>query len=183
MFLNDVTELRKKFNEIDKDGSGSIDMTELRELLDKVGKKPNETQIKALITKYDSNKDGVLQFSEFQTMIRDWETEISEVDDAAARKLAAEQAAEQPAKGRRSKQSSRLVEGIPTAEEILAHGEKSSSSNTPSSSKAPDAQSSVADSSATPPSPAGSGLAAAKALSSKPADGSPGKAATTDAKA
>ena len=66
MHLKDVESLKKKFDEIDVDGSGAISADELKQALVKVGKNPSDDEVKAMLKKFDANGDGVLQFSEFQ---------------------------------------------------------------------------------------------------------------------
>ena len=46
MHLSDVEALRKVFDAIDLDKSGTIETTELREALEKAGKKPTDEQVK-----------------------------------------------------------------------------------------------------------------------------------------
>ena len=45
MHLSDVEALRKVFDAIDLDKSGTIETTELREALEKAGKKPTDEQV------------------------------------------------------------------------------------------------------------------------------------------
>jgi len=72
MDMNDMDKLTKAFKEVDADGSGKIDITELRELLKKVGYNPTEEQMKTLLKTYDTNNDKVIDFDEFRKMIADW---------------------------------------------------------------------------------------------------------------
>ena len=93
MHLKDVESLRKKFDEIDTDGSGTIESSELRVALERCGKRPTDKQVRVMLTKIDENGDGVLQFAEFQQMIRDWDKIIFESDEEDARIQAALEAA------------------------------------------------------------------------------------------
>ena len=70
--LNDVGKLKQKFDEFDTDGSGAIDMEELRALLLKCGKSASNSQLKKLIAKFDENDDGVLQFEECAIRAEPW---------------------------------------------------------------------------------------------------------------
>ena len=47
MHLSDVEALRKVFDAIDLDKSGTIETTELREALEKAGKKPTDEQVRS----------------------------------------------------------------------------------------------------------------------------------------
>ena len=49
MHLSDVEALRKVFDAIDLDKSGTIETTELREALEKAGKKPTDEQVRRLL--------------------------------------------------------------------------------------------------------------------------------------
>lgn len=51
------------FREFDKDNSGSISTDEAKLMLGRFG--ISDKDIEALIEKYDANKDGELQYSEF----------------------------------------------------------------------------------------------------------------------
>jgi len=51
------------FREFDKDNSGSISTDEAKQMLSQFG--VSDKDIEALIDKYDTNKDGELQYSEF----------------------------------------------------------------------------------------------------------------------
>ena len=78
MHLTDIEALKKVFDSIDTDGSGAIDMSELRSALEKAGKKPTEEQIKAVITKYAGDGKAMV-FEEFQKVIADWEDVIANI--------------------------------------------------------------------------------------------------------
>lgn len=56
MHLNDIEQLKKVFENIDVDKSGTIDTTELRAALEKAGKKPTDAEVKTVIEKYASDK-------------------------------------------------------------------------------------------------------------------------------
>jgi hypothetical protein len=73
MHMTDVDALRKVFDEIDTDKSGSIEATELLAALKRAGKNPSNDQVKTLLSTYDADKNGNLSFDEFQKMIADWE--------------------------------------------------------------------------------------------------------------
>ena len=69
MQLTDVDLLKKKFDEIDIDHSGSIDTTELREALLKVGKTPTDDQVKLMIKKFDADGNGTLEVGRPQALL------------------------------------------------------------------------------------------------------------------
>lgn len=76
MHLTDVVQLRKIFDEIDADKSGTIETTELSAALKKAGKNPTNEQVKKLLETFDEDKSGSLSFDEFQKMLKDWDTVI-----------------------------------------------------------------------------------------------------------
>ena len=80
MHLTDVIQLRKVFDEIDLDKSGTIETSEFREALIKAGKRPTEEQIRTVLNKYAKNVDAGLTFDEFQKVIADWEDVIAGID-------------------------------------------------------------------------------------------------------
>ena len=54
------------FSQYDKDGSGSITILELKDILNKQQKTPiTEDALNYLVKKYDSNSDGLIDFGEF----------------------------------------------------------------------------------------------------------------------
>jgi len=59
------------FNFFDKDGSGSIDKSELAKGLQALGCNPTEAEVQALMEDADSkgNEDGRLQFDEFAELV------------------------------------------------------------------------------------------------------------------
>jgi len=64
-------DLQEIFKNYDKDESGSIDCTELGAILENLLLiKPSESSLKDLIADVDINKDGSLQFAEFQELVK-----------------------------------------------------------------------------------------------------------------
>jgi len=55
------------FEEFDQDKSGSVSLSEVRPVLVHLGM--SDAQIAELIAKYDSNKDGELQYDEFVSFL------------------------------------------------------------------------------------------------------------------
>lgn len=65
------SDLQEIFKKYDKDDSGSIDCTELGTILESLLLiKPSESSLKDLIADVDINKDGSLQFDEFQELVK-----------------------------------------------------------------------------------------------------------------
>ena len=87
MHLTDVDALRKIFDEIDTDKSGTIECDELLQALKKAGKNPSNDQVKKLLATYDADKSGNLSFDEFHKMIKEWDK--VNADEAAAAPAAA----------------------------------------------------------------------------------------------
>lgn len=61
--------LRRLFATLDLDGNGSLDCYELRLLLRRLGVEENE--ISLLVASVDENKDGMISFDEFVTIMYD----------------------------------------------------------------------------------------------------------------
>jgi len=58
------------FDEIDNDGSGTIDATELMQALNKMGMKLTRQNVEAMMRVVDDNGDGVIDREEFHTLVR-----------------------------------------------------------------------------------------------------------------
>ena len=84
--------------------------------LKKAGKAPTREQIKKLINKYDTDKNGTLEFHEYQAMVKDWDAVMEEFDNEEARMAAALAAAEPVGGGRRSRKSSKELPDFDTAD-------------------------------------------------------------------
>lgn len=88
MHINDVEKLKQIFQSIDEDGSGTIDISELRKALLKA--RPGEAeltdeQVQRRIAKYDADGNGVLDFEEYRNMLKNWETDEAEFDAEMAK--------------------------------------------------------------------------------------------------
>lgn len=116
MDLTDVDKLRKIFDSIDEDKSGSIDPEELGIALQKAGKNPTRELLKKLFEKYDTDGNGTLEFNEYQGMIKDWDAVVDEFTKEEQRMAAALAAAQPAPTGRRSRQNSKELPELPTDE-------------------------------------------------------------------
>ena len=56
---------RKAFFDIDKDGSGSIDMDELKKMMRNLGQDQSDAELAELVKSVDENNDGLIQLREF----------------------------------------------------------------------------------------------------------------------
>jgi len=115
MHITDVKQLQDIFDNIDEDHSGSIDATELMNALMKAGKTPSKEQVKKLLTKYDEDGNGTIEFREYQVMIKNWEDDIAQFDSEKARlqaALAAAEPATAPRHGRRSRSRDDIGVGV-----------------------------------------------------------------------
>ena len=69
---SELAKAKAMFFGIDRDGSGSIDSSELRKLLESMGQHPSEEEVEALIRSVDGTgnceKDGRIQLREFLLM-------------------------------------------------------------------------------------------------------------------
>lgn len=64
-------DLRGTFSAFDRDGSGSIDVSELQAALRKLGMSAMTPQAVTVIRRYDDSADGVIDFGEFQELVHD----------------------------------------------------------------------------------------------------------------
>ena len=64
-----LEEFREAFNTFDKDGGGSIDATELKDLMESVGSNPTDDEIAEMIAMADADGSGSIDFSEFVTLM------------------------------------------------------------------------------------------------------------------
>jgi calmodulin len=58
-------ELRAAFRQFDQDGSGYIQADELENIMHKMGRRFNKTQIDAMVQSLDKSGDGKISFDEF----------------------------------------------------------------------------------------------------------------------
>jgi calmodulin len=58
----DTFQLRKSFALFDKDGDGTIQLEELRNVLQALGQYMTESQMEKLIAEVDANNDGTINF-------------------------------------------------------------------------------------------------------------------------
>uniref|UniRef100_A0A0D6QY93 EF-hand domain-containing protein n=1 Tax=Araucaria cunninghamii TaxID=56994 RepID=A0A0D6QY93_ARACU len=65
----EIAQLREIFMAFDKNNDGSITELELESLLRSVGLKPSPEQLETLIEKADTNNNGLIEFSEFVSLV------------------------------------------------------------------------------------------------------------------
>lgn len=63
-----MAELRGTFSLFDKDGSGTIDVNELTDLIKACGRDLTSFEYKVILNLLDTDRDGVISFSEFCSM-------------------------------------------------------------------------------------------------------------------
>eukprot|EP00752_Nemacystus_decipiens_P012402 g10989.t1 len=79
----DIEDFQEAFNNFDRDGSGTIDSTELATVLRSLGYSPTKEQLKKLMSRVDLDGSGDISFDEFVMMMRlggmetDYEKEIN----------------------------------------------------------------------------------------------------------
>lgn len=61
--------MQSYFNELDTDGSGKLDFSEVKKALRKAGKYAGEGQIQSLLETADKNGDGTIDFDEFKILM------------------------------------------------------------------------------------------------------------------
>jgi len=64
-----LDEFREAFNSFDKDGGGSIDSKELKELMASVGQNPTDDELAEMIRIADADGTGDIDFAEFVTLM------------------------------------------------------------------------------------------------------------------
>lgn len=61
--------IKRSFVAFDKDSNGNISASEMQTVLGKCGYKVSQTHCNELIKLFDKNNSGVMEFTEFQTMV------------------------------------------------------------------------------------------------------------------
>ncbi|KAL7572725.1 hypothetical protein ACA910_008995 [Epithemia clementina (nom. ined.)] len=66
----EILEFRDAFAMFDRDGSGSIERSELKDVMTEFGDPPTKEEIDEMILLVDENGDGEIDFDEFLTLMR-----------------------------------------------------------------------------------------------------------------
>ena len=64
-----LEEYKQSFDYFDRDKSGEITIDELKSLLSYLGRKSDESRVKAMIDELDQNGDGTITFEEYVTIM------------------------------------------------------------------------------------------------------------------
>jgi Ca2+-binding EF-hand superfamily protein len=72
---------REAFLAFDKDRCGTIDVWELRQVLEAMGQKPTEEELFQMISEVDENMTGNIDFAEFLTVIENQKERAENFDD------------------------------------------------------------------------------------------------------
>lgn len=64
-----IADFKTQFDSFDEDGGGSISTGELKNVLEKCGVQVSDSQVKDMVTEFDADGDGELDFQEFITMM------------------------------------------------------------------------------------------------------------------
>lgn len=64
-----IAELREIFRSFDRNNDGSLTQLELGSLLRSIGLKPGPEELENLINKADTNNNGLIEFSEFVSLV------------------------------------------------------------------------------------------------------------------
>mmetsp|Transcript_1642 Transcript_1642/g.3131 ORF Transcript_1642/g.3131 Transcript_1642/m.3131 type:complete len:169 (-) Transcript_1642:220-726(-) len=78
----EIDQCREAFDRFDKDGSGSIDMWELRMVLQAMGQSPTEEELFAMISQVDDHGSGSIDFGEMLKVIDVQKQKMAERDDS-----------------------------------------------------------------------------------------------------
>ncbi|XP_042323750.1 calmodulin-like protein 3 [Sceloporus undulatus] len=65
----EIAEFKEAFLLFDKDGDGAISTQELGTVMRSIGQNPTEAELQEMIKKLDTNKDGMVDFPEFLTLL------------------------------------------------------------------------------------------------------------------
>lgn len=76
-YLN-TQQLEDRFNQIDSDGNGLLDRGELKEMFKGMGIPISEMALSDIIDWFDDDNDGLINFNEFQSVMRDLEPKTKE---------------------------------------------------------------------------------------------------------
>ena len=71
-------ELRQAFALYDRNGDGTIDMTELRAVLHAMGQHPGRRELRALMDRMDTDGSGAIDYEEFAAVMRDDHAEVGQ---------------------------------------------------------------------------------------------------------
>ena len=74
-----VAEFKEAFDKFDKDKDGTISVQELGTVMQELGLKPSEAELKVLIARLDTDNNGIISFQEFLACIR-YSVNISSVN-------------------------------------------------------------------------------------------------------
>lgn len=72
---------REAFSAFDKDRSGTIDVWELRQVLEAMGQKPTEEELFQMISEVDEHMSGSIDFAEFLKVIENQKERAENFDD------------------------------------------------------------------------------------------------------
>lgn len=78
---DEIDGCREAFLAFDKDQSGTIDVWELRQVLEAMGQKPTEEELFQMISEVDDNMSGSIDFAEFLLVIENQKSRAESFDD------------------------------------------------------------------------------------------------------
>ena len=78
---DEIDGCRDAFLAFDKDRSGTIDVWELRQVLEAMGQKPTEEELFQMISEVDDNMSGSIDFGEFLKVIETEKERAAQFDD------------------------------------------------------------------------------------------------------
>lgn len=76
MSRHETDELRLCFENFDKNGDGQISLEELKEVMNGLGEKLTENELKDMMNDADTNNDGYIDFQEFEALMPNFSTVI-----------------------------------------------------------------------------------------------------------
>lgn len=77
----EIDSCREAFLSFDKDRSGTIDVWELRQVLEAMGQAPSEDELFQMISEVDDNMSGSIDFGEFLKVVEAQKERVENFDD------------------------------------------------------------------------------------------------------
>mmetsp|Transcript_26556 Transcript_26556/g.39816 ORF Transcript_26556/g.39816 Transcript_26556/m.39816 type:complete len:149 (+) Transcript_26556:81-527(+) len=78
---DEIDGCRDAFLAFDKDRSGTIDVWELRKVLEEMGQRPTEEELFQMVSEVDDNMSGSIDFAEFLKVIENQKERADHFDD------------------------------------------------------------------------------------------------------
>ncbi|CAH2057552.1 unnamed protein product [Thlaspi arvense] len=81
VYLQDMDQVRKVFNKFDADGSGTISLTELIDVLKALGSYTSDDEVKRMMEEIDTDHDGLINWEEFSSFCKSSDEDSSRAEE------------------------------------------------------------------------------------------------------